>query len=63
MNNWWPPSRVSGIYYHGHIHVHVFCVYTCTCIYMYYVEEKQLKQRIAELSRYRKNGITKMEGQ
>ena len=25
--------------------------------------EKQLRQRVKELSRYRKNGITKMEGQ
>ena len=25
-------------------------------------KEKQLKQRIKELSRYRKNGVTKLEG-
>ena len=27
-----------------------------------HTEERQLKQRIGELSRYRENGITKMEG-
>ena len=27
------------------------------------IDERQLKQRIAELSRYRRNGITKLEGE
>ena len=31
----------------------------CVCVF---VEERQLKQRIAEVSRYRRNGITKLEG-
>ena len=34
----------------------------CGCLFLP-SEESQLKQRIKELSRYRKNGITKMDGQ
>ena len=33
----------------------VWCVSSC-------VEERQLRQRIRELTRYRKNGVTKEEG-
>ena len=38
-----------------HSTVIVWCVSSC-------VEERQLRQRIRELTRYRKNGVTKEEG-